>query len=125
MDADDFDFSLVQPTLPTTEKKKKKKVKLGTKKRRREKDSASRAGEIATDPNESNVLPTATDAASEDENQPPANAAKKQKKMKTFGIWVGNLNFDTTRKQLLAHFSSCGSVTRVKMPLSAPNKNRG
>ena len=56
------------------------------------------------------------------------NAEKKTDKTRKkgdHGIWVGNLNFTTTRKSLFEHFKNCGHINRIKLPVDKQNKNKG
>ncbi|RKP08860.1 hypothetical protein THASP1DRAFT_9714, partial [Thamnocephalis sphaerospora] len=41
------------------------------------------------------------------------------------GVWIGNLTYATTKKTLQEFFASCGKATRIHMPMSGPNTNRG
>lgn len=51
---------------------------------------------------------------------------KKAKPAKgTNGIWVGNLDFKTTQKDIFKFFESCGEIVRLNLPKTSDRKSKG
>eukprot|EP01103_Thecamoeba_quadrilineata_P013077 TRINITY_DN3522_c0_g1_i1.p1 TRINITY_DN3522_c0_g1~~TRINITY_DN3522_c0_g1_i1.p1 ORF type:complete len:321 (-),score=71.79 TRINITY_DN3522_c0_g1_i1:270-1232(-) len=42
----------------------------------------------------------------------------------TYGVWIGNLNFETKEDSIRSFLSQCGTITRVNIPMMG-NNNKG
>lgn len=120
--ADDSHNLESQSGLSDKKKKKSKKVKDEKKKRKYE-DSADQypVDEPETTVKISNKENVETEDQSNDisvikPNEKSESLEGKKEKSETWGIWIGNLSYHTTKQEVRDFFKICGEISRLKLP---------
>ncbi|KAI9321884.1 hypothetical protein BX666DRAFT_1906664 [Dichotomocladium elegans] len=94
--------------------------KRKSKKEQRELNKKRKRGEIPIDDDEETPSPEGDTSAKDNKTK------KTKEKSSEFGIWVGNLSFQTSPEDVLKHFTQCGPVVRMRCPGGQRrNKNKG
>lgn len=124
---DNYDFSAVIPTTKPQKKKTEKNIDKPAITADKDIDAKERKQQREQKRAEKRAAKEAKKKSPESEGEKKESnpAGETPKKEYQNGVWVGNLSFSTSRKDLFNLFASCGEIIRVNLPLSAPDRNKG
>lgn len=62
----------------------------------------------------------------ETDGKTETNPRRKKQKFQGYTLFIGNLSYDTTKEDILNHFSKCGQIKNVRIPIDkGTNQPRG